>query len=211
VWAHSLDDTPPVFASYQDDHNPRLDYGSDESDVRHLLEFDYIYQLPSAPRLPRWLGSGWQINGVTEMRAGLPFSISCGCDPLKVGQATGRADQIPGAPVRPASFDIPSRQVNAAAFATPANGRPGTSGRDILRGPAAYNFDLSLFKIFTVRERQHIEFRAEGFNIFNTPQFANPSASLTSAASFGQSLSTINTISGFGTNRQIQFALRYSY
>ena len=211
VWAHSLNDTPPVFASYQDDHNPRLDYGSDESDVRHLLEFDYIYQLPSAPRLPRWLGSGWQINGITEMRAGLPFSISCGCDPLKVGQATGRADQILGIPIRPASFDIPARQVNAAAFATPATGRLGTSGRDILRGPAAYNFDFSLFKIFTIRERQHLEFRAEVFNLFNTPQFANPSASLASAASFGQSLSTINTVSGFGTNRQTQFALRYSF
>jgi hypothetical protein len=211
VWAHSLDDTPPVFASYQDDHNPRLDYGSGEADVRHLLEFDYVYQLPSAPVLPHWLGGGWQINGITEMRSGFPFSISCGCDPLMVGQATGRADYVAGTPVRPRDFDMPGRQINPAAFAAPAQGRPGTSGRDILRGPAAFNFDFSLFKKFRIAEQQEVEFRSEFFNIFNTPQFTNPSASLAAPAFFGRSLSTINTVSGFGTNRQVQFALRYNF
>jgi hypothetical protein len=211
VWAHSLDDTPPVFASYQDDHNARLDYGTSEADVRHLLEFDYVYELPAARGVPHWLGGGWQINGITEMRSGFPFSISCGCDPLRVGQATGRADQVTGAPLRPTDFDIPSRQVNPAAFAPPVTGRAGTSGRDILRGPAAFNFDFSVFRKFRIRERQEVEFRAEFFNLFNTPQFTNPSANLSSPAFFGRSLGTINVISGFGTNRQTQFALRYNF
>lgn len=211
VWAHSLDDTPPVFGSYQDDHNPRLDYGSGEADVRHLLEVDYVYELPAVPGVPRLIGSGWQVNGITEIRTGFPFSVSCGCDPLRVGQATGRADLVPGVPVKPSQVDIPGSQVNPAAFALPVTGRPGTSGRDILRGPAALNFDFSAFRRFRFRERHEIEFRAEFFNIFNTPQFGNPSANLSSPAFFGRSLSTINTISGFGTNRQTQLALRYTF
>jgi hypothetical protein len=65
--------------------------------------------------------------------------------------------------------------------------------------------------MFRLTERQRLEFRAEMFNIFNTPQFANPEANLASPATFGQTFSTIGTNSGFGTNRQVQFALKYSF
>jgi hypothetical protein len=46
------------------------------------------------------------------------------------------------------------------------------------------------------------------FNLFNTPQFGQPGAALNSPATFGQSLGTIATIGGFGSNRQVQLALR---
>jgi len=49
------------------------------------------------------------------------------------------------------------------------------------------------------------------FNLFNTPQFGTPGANLNAPVNFGRSLSTINAIGGFGTNRQIQFALRCSF
>jgi hypothetical protein len=49
------------------------------------------------------------------------------------------------------------------------------------------------------------------FNIFNTPQFSNPGSTTSSAATFGQSLGTIPAVGGFGSNRQIQFALRYGF
>lgn len=211
TWGHMLDDTVPLFSSVQDDHNPLLDYGNDPADVTNVLEFDYVYQLPSAPRIPRAIGSGWQVNGITEMRSGLPYSVSCGCDPMQVGQTTGRANEVPGVPIRPASFDIPSDQLNIAAFTTPPTGTWGTTGRDIFRGPAAYTWDFSLFKNFHIRENQILQFRAEVFNIFNTPLFNNPGASLTSPASFGESLSTLTNIDGFPTQRQIQFALRYQF
>jgi hypothetical protein len=68
-----------------------------------------------------------------------------------------------------------------------------------------------LFRNFPVRERQRIEFRAEMFNIFNTPEFANPQANLTAPATFGQSLSTILAAGGFGSSRQIQFGLKYLF
>src|SRR5262249_46484948 len=160
--------------------------------------------------IPRVVGGGWQVNGITVMRTGLPFDVTCGCDPLGVGRNSSRVDLLPGVPVRPADFDMPNRQLNRAAFATPV-GHFGSLGRNVLHGPAALNWDFSLFKSFRVRESHSVQFRAEMFNFFNAPQFANPSATLASPANFGRSLSTIGAVGGFGSNRQIQFALRYSF
>ena len=118
---------------------------------------------------------------------------------------------MPGVPLRPSNYDIPNAQVNLAAFRTPAAGTFGTLGRNVLRGPAAFNWDFSLFKSFKIQERHTFQFRAEVFNIFNIPQFSNPSVTLTAPTTFGRSFSTIPAVGGFGTNRQIQFALRYAF
>ena len=56
-------------------------------------------------------------------------------------------------------------------------------------------------------ETQELQFRAEFFNIFNTPQFNLPGSSIASPANFGVSTGTLTTVSGFGTQRQIQFGL----
>jgi hypothetical protein len=212
TWAHSLDDAPTLFAAFSDDANFRADYGNADGDVRHILQFDYIYEVPAVPFLPAFVGRGWQVNGITVVRSGFPLTgMSCSCDPLQVGSFTSRPDLVGGVPVRPANYNEPNRQLNLAAFTAPPTGRIGNLGRNVLYGPSAVNFDFSLFKTFHVTERQSIEFRAEMFNIFNTPQFSNPSGNITAPASFGRSLSTITTSSGFATNRQMQFALRYMF
>jgi hypothetical protein len=218
TWGHALDDSPPIFASLSDDHNPKLDYGTTESDMKHLLSFDYVYQIPTISALPRWLGEGWQLNGLSEFRSGLAFSASCGCDPLRVSQYTSRADLVSGVPIYPSPNNIPNNQLNIAAFVAPPSGtvtnpgtRVGNSARGLLRGPAIFNWDFSVFKNFKFRERHEFQFRAEFFNIFNTPQFNLPGSNLTSPANFGISTGTLTTVSNFGTQRQIQFGLRYSF
>jgi carboxypeptidase family protein len=210
TWGHALDDSPPIFSASSDDHNVRLDYGTTESDVKHLLTFNYVYEIPALRRLPRWLGEGWQINGLTEMRSGLPINVMCGCDPLGVSQFTSRADIVTGVPPQPSPILIPGNQLNLAAFKAPPNGRIGNSARGAFRGPAAFNFDLSVFKKFQI-ERHQFQFRAEAFNIFNTPQFNLPGSSITSPGNFGVSTGTLATVSNFGTQRQIQFGLRYNF
>jgi hypothetical protein len=212
TWAHTLDQGGVAFGSgAQDDTNYRAEYGNADYDVRHNLEFDYTYRLPGAPKIPGWLGSGWQVNGITQMRSGLSVNVTCGCDSALIGTASARPNRVPGVPLRPSSIDLPSNQFNIAAFIAPPTGSFGNVGRNILKGPSAYNWDFSLFKDFRVREHQTLQFRAEMFNIFNTPQFSNPGASLSAPNSFGKSLGTISTPAGFGTNRQVQFALRYSF
>ncbi|MEW5978607.1 MAG: TonB-dependent receptor [Acidobacteriota bacterium] len=210
TWGHALDDSPPIFSSNSDDHNVRLDYGTTESDVQHLLSFDYVYEVPALRGLPGWIGKGWQINGLTEMRGGLPFNVMCGCDPLRVSQFSSRADIIAGVPPQPSPVLIPRGQLNIAAFKAPPVGRIGNVARGAFRGPAVYNFDFSLFKKFQI-ERHEFQFRAEFFNIFNTPQFNLPGSSIVSPGNFGVSTSTLTTVSNFGTQRQIQFGLRYNF
>jgi hypothetical protein len=212
TWSHTLDEGGVSFGSgAQDDTNYRAEYGNADYDVRHNLEFDYTYQLPSAPRLPGWLGSGWQFNGISAMRSGLSVNVTCGCDSALIGTTSARPNLVPGVAPRPTQVDIPGNQFTILAFTRPPTGSFGNVGRNILKGPSAYNWDYSLFKNFKVREGKSIQFRAEMFNIFNTPQFSNPGASLSAPNSFGKSLGTISTPAGFGTNRQIQFALRYSF
>ena len=213
TWSHALDDGGiPWGGGTQDDTNPREAYADGDMDVRHALQFDYTYELASVPKLPHWIGGGWQVNGITVMRAGLPVTPLCWCDPLGVGNFSGRPDIVPGEPLYPANQDIPGNQFNINAFTAPKPGVLGNAGRNILNGPAALNWDFSLFKNFTVAEGQTVQFRAEMFNVFNTPQFNNPHAIIAFVGSFGQSTSTHTVpFTGFGSNRQIQFALRYSF
>ena len=213
TWSHALDDGGiPWGSGTQDDTNPREAYADGDMDVRHALQFDYTYELASVPKLPHWIGGGWQVNGITVMRAGLPVTPLCWCDTLGVGNFSGRPDIVPGEPLYPANQDIPGNQFNIKAFTAPKPGVLGNAGRNILNGPAALNWDFSLFKNFNVAEGQTVQFRAEMFNVFNTPQFNNPHAIIAFVGSFGQSTSTHTVpFTGFGSNRQIQFALRYSF
>jgi hypothetical protein len=170
------------------------------------MQFDFTYALPKV------IGSGWQVNGITVMRSGLPVNVTCGCDPIGIGSSSGRPNYVYGVPLKPANFDLPSNQFNIQAFSVP-KGAWGNLGRNALQGPAAFNWDLSLFKNFRLTERAALQFRAESFNFFNTPQFNNPGGSISAPANFGHSNGTATTagLGAFGTNRQLQFALRLQF
>ena len=212
TWSHTLDEGGIAFGtSAQDDQNRHDGYGAADFHSPHNLQFDYTYQLPAVRVLPKIVGEGWLLNGMTVMRAGFPVNVTCGCDSMQIGAASARADVVPGVDWKPAVVDIPSAQINIAAFRAPKTGTFGNLARNALRGPAAFNWDFSLSKNFTVHEMNRIQFRAEMFNIANTPQFGLPGAGLNAPANFGRSLGTIGTLSGFGSNRQIQFALRYTF
>ncbi len=134
--------------------------------------------------------------------------------------------------------------INPAAFATPAPGTYGDFPRNALSGPNFKQVDLTLSKKFRFNETMNVEFRTEFFNIFNNPNFANPSTTLSNAlpnltyaaatqtfsagtsnvvqpgqaftqgaagTTFGLLRSTVGRTVGLGTNRQIQFAFRFSF
>ena len=211
-WSHSLDQGGLTFGSQAQNFNDYAsEYGNSDYDARHNFQFDYTYEIPGIPKIPKVIGAGWQINGLTVLRSGLPVTVFCGCDSNGNGIANERADIVPGVSRTPAGKDIPVKQFNIAAFAAPKAGTVGNSARNILRGPAALNSDFSLFKNFKIREQGVVQFRAEVFNLFNTPEFNQPGATLSSPATFGRSFSTISTIGGFTSNRQMQLALRYNF
>jgi hypothetical protein len=84
----------------------------------------------------------------------------------------------------------------------------GNSGLGVILGPGQSNWDMSLAKTTTVggiREGATLEFRAEFFNTFNHPQFANPATGVATPATYGHI--TSDTVSP----RVIQFALKYAF
>jgi len=121
--------------------------------------------------------------------------------------------------------------LNPAAFAIPAPGTFGNLPRNALRGPNFRQFDLILNKRIPLTENTNLEFRTEVFNIFNSTNFANPSSTLNNAlgtganqlqpgqpftqpaagSTFGLLRQTVERTVGLGTNRQIQFALRFNF
>ena len=81
----------------------------------------------------------------------------------------------------------------------------GTLGRNVFRGPFQQNWDVSLAKSWTVRERQGVKFSADLFNVCNHPIFDKPSITDIEHMSFGQITNTV------GTPRLVQFSLRYTF
>lgn len=93
---------------------------------------------------------------------------------------------------------------DTTAFKEPSAGTLGSCGIGTVRGPGWDTFNLSLNKFFPIHgERQKLEFRTEVFNLTNTPQFSSPVRSV-SSATFGQ-------LTGAQGERNIQFALKYSF
>ena len=61
---------------------------------------------------------------------------------------------------------------NPAAFAAPQGLSFGTVGRNSLNNPSRTNFDMGLFKHFAFNEARAVEFRAEGYNVFNHTEWS---------------------------------------
>jgi len=98
-------------------------------------------------------------------------------------------------------IQIPVDGLIPALSLPPAQFTYGNAGRNILYGPGRVNFDFSLFKDFRITESLKIQFRTEFFNLFNTPQFDLPNATIGSGPA-----GTITSI--VGIPRQIQFGLK---
>ncbi len=79
-----------------------------------------------------------------------------------------------------------------------------------MRGPGAVNMDLSLFRIFKLAERFNLEFRAESFNLSNTPHSANPNCNANSST-FGRTTSTQANADAIGRSRESRFGLRLGF
>jgi hypothetical protein len=87
--------------------------------------------------------------------------------------------------------------------------RFGNVGRNTMRGPGVVNLDASLFRTFKITGRADLQFRAEAFNVTNTPHFGNPNGNVNSA-NFGKVLG-IQGADAMGASRQFRFGLRLGF
>jgi len=226
TWAHEIDDIVGFFKDYQDENNARAERASGDTDIRHNFTFDASYDIPSARRIfgdgvPRWLGDGWQISTVTQMRTGFPVTVT------RQGGIFGgfsfRPNVVPGVNQYCANYNVPDCQFNAGAFVNPGAGVFGNAGRNILRGPKFAQVDFSVSKNTRLWENTSLQLRLDIFNLFNRANFADPSGglvngdvnSLVPTGFFGQSTSTVGNqlggLLGFGGPRQMQLSARFNF
>lgn len=217
TWAHSIDDTSGESSNspIQNSRNLAAQRGNSTFDVRHKITISGTYELPFG-RGKRLLGGsskavdvlvgGWQLNNIATIQTGLPFTPVMQTSSLNTGTGT----QFPN---RIGSGELPSDQrtidhwFDASAFVAPGQYTFGNSGRNILYGPGTKQVDVSLLKTFQIKEQSRLEFRAEAFNVTNTPQFNNPNASI-GFSGVGKITSAGNPQVYQRTSRQIQLALK---
>ena len=94
--------------------------------------------------------------------------IEAGSDRALTGINHQRANQIIGNPYGDKSGRPLSLWLNPAAFALPDPGTMGNVGRNSIRGPGTWSFDVSLSRAFRFQESQRLEVRAEAYNVLNS-------------------------------------------
>ena len=154
-----------------------------------------------------YIVGGWVINSVSIFQTGFPLQIT---QSTNFNSGFGYGSQRPNAtgssPVT--SGDLEQRlnnYINPAAFSAAPQFTFGDLGRTIdMRGPGQVNWDMSVFKNFSIKEKLKAQFRTEALNAMNTPLFYGPSTSFGSST-FGK----ITTQANF--SRQLQLALRFSF
>ncbi|HTS26157.1 MAG TPA: hypothetical protein VMH81_09790, partial [Bryobacteraceae bacterium] len=189
-------------------NNDRQRYGPASFSRPQRFIVSYVYELPwlkASKGLVHTALAGWSVAGVTTFQSGQPLTIlSTNTNNVYGITSTSgdRAQLAPGCtyPQIGTAGSVTSRILsyfNTGCFTkAPVIGSDGVgtgfgnSGVGIVRGPAQNNFDISLAKQFPMyRDRVALQFRAEFFNTFNTPQFASPDTTFTDAA-FGQVTAT---------------------
>ena len=216
TFSRALDDTAgsvaqvTVGGSAQNNYNENADYGLSAFQRKNVLNFNYIYELPFFTRntnaLLRQTLGGWEVAGVTTFQSGAPNSITIAQDIAGIGATSTRAS------ANGENINLPSGQrtvnewFNTGAFLTAAQmtkGQFGNTGRDILIGPGFQVWSFSMIKNMSFREKAHLQFRAESYNIFNHPNFA--------ALGTTVGTSTFGNITAAGPGRILSFGLKLMF
>ena len=162
--------------------------------------------------MPQWADSlvgGWDIGSLVIWQSGGPFTISSGRNTTHGAvntYANYNGDRNIGDIVRQGNgIWFYPQDTTVTQFSFPTAGDPGNTGRNTFRGPRYFDTDMSLVKRFKIWETHAVTFRAEGYNLFNNANFANPGVSLLSPATFGKVSAIV------GNPRIFQLALRYDF
>jgi outer membrane receptor protein involved in Fe transport len=224
-------DTEASTLPIQNAFDTRAERALANQDQTQSLVFNYIWQLPffqhSSSAFRKNAFGGWQIVGISTFRSGLPQNICLDSDIAGTGDGQGvyecqRPDQVANPNFSSGKRTI-GQYFNTAAFVQPQLGSFGNATRNAVRGPGVNNWDISIFKEFTVPwfgrhsgsladENATLQFRTEFFNAWNHTQFssintvfqtlpANAGGPSGTSGGFGQ-------VSSARDPRIIQFALK---
>lgn len=234
-YSHALDEGTGSPGSVLNPYNIHADYGDSDLNIPNRFVASANYELPFKGKgALGHIARGWQLNTILNYSDGLPFSVTSSSG---VGDGlTPRAQLLPGFGNRSLPSGKRSRQqwFNTSAFVSIplspvtsplVTGQWGNSGRNILQGPGTKNIDFSVFKNTHLAESKTLQLRAKIFNLFNTPQFNNPSAvaptpvagstqlvpNITPGAAYGTISSAGSPTSFQRISREIQLAAKINF
>jgi hypothetical protein len=187
------------------------------NNIPHMFQLGYMYELPFG-KGKKWATSGvsgailgdWQFNGLFAAYAGRQYMLSASGAALNMPGNAQTPDQVKTTVDKIGLVGDDGTWFDTTAFARPTGARFGTVGRNTMRGPGVVNADLSLFRTFKFTERISLQFRAESFNLSNTPHFANPTGNANSS-NFGKILATQSAADAVGRSREMRFGLRLGF
>ena len=217
----------------------RRNYARNDFDRTHSFSQSVTYELPvgkgkkflNSGFLSQSLG-GWKLSGIVLLYTGVPFHITANGGTINTSGWTQLANQV--SPLNklkgignnaywfdPASFTQPNG-CTGAATATPttvtcpivSGVSVGNVSRNQFTGPGLFQNNLSIFKTFSLpMESGTLDVRMDVFQLTNTPQFSNPSNSITSST-FGRVTGTTGSgsgVNGVGGGRSLQLAAIFKF
>ncbi len=220
TWSHSLDTASNDSSALPGATKINLDQerAPSDFDVRHSFSGALTYDVPTfGSSVSRAILGHWSADLIFTARTATPVDVLFSRD-LGFGTFNFRPDLVPGVPLylddpnvgggrRFNNTVVSARQVGP--FLVPTALRQGTLGRNSLRGFSNNQLNFGIRRRFRFTERFGAQVRAELFNVFNHPNFADPAGSLGSvnattgnltfsSATFGISPSMLNTSLGTG-------------
>jgi hypothetical protein len=198
--------------------NPRVwNYGLASTDRTHIVKATFLYDVPGfghANVLVKYVTNNWHVSGVATFQSGAPlsvgFSTTTGAD-ITGSASLGPRIVVTGNPVLPKSQRTFYQYFNTSVFQVPAKGTIGNAATTEIRGPGVNNWDISVFKDVPIREKMHLQFRAEGYNAFNHTQFSGVNTSAQFNAQGAQVNAAFGQLNGAANPRIVQLALRFNF
>ncbi len=193
--------------------DPALSRALSAFDVTHNFVVSYAYELP-IERLfgvPNRLTKGWAISGITHFSSGFPVTLlNYGDNSLLGAEPNGINNYGVDEPeYTPGSLHLNSNPrngnsyFNTSLFSLQPLGTPGNSGRRFFHGPGLDNYDMAVMKTVPLSESKSLQFRMEGFNVFNHAQFFGPNS-----VNGNMNSSTFGAVVGAAAPRLLQAAVK---
>ncbi len=194
-----------------DSYNLRRERDSSTGDIPNVFVASYTWEIPvgrghglNPTGILGAFTNGWELTGIVNLQSGMPFAIT---QTTNFNAFAGFGVQRPNVVASPdleSDKRTPAKWFNTSAFEVAPQFTLGNSSRNPVRGPNYRDSDIALIKHTRFRESADVEFRAEIFNLTNTPAFGQPNGVLGSLA-FGTITSTASD------PRVVQFGLKLHY
>ena len=225
TWSKAIDDASGINSQdfgnnvqyVMDWYDRKRDRGLAAFHVEHNLTFNWTWDVPfgsSLTGLAAGILKGWQVNNVTTLMSGHPFTVRNGFN--RSGNLNTTGFSLHDRPNWRSGCDPilggPDRYWDVSCFELQAANTRGNAGRNILIGPGLISVDLALVKSFALGESRSLQLRAEVFNLPNRANFAVPSGQVAftnAAGAVAQNAGRITSTTT--TSRQVQLGLKYIF